>query len=127
MDSLTATDYGGEEQHVAASAMEDFLGVEILDNLPMAKAAAAEASRNAAGAVGEQEEEEEEDEVTKEKQEELTTLQGCFKVILESVSGHSPQLVVDVQRFVQELKRIRLLWEELWLGALAHRQPDVSR
>ncbi|XP_062507559.1 serine/threonine-protein kinase SMG1-like isoform X2 [Corticium candelabrum] len=126
MDSLTATNYGGEE-HTAASAMEDFVSVEILDNLPMAKAAAAEASRSNVEGDGDQEEEEEDDEVTKEKQEEMTTLQGCFRTILETISEHCPRLVVDVQHFVQELKRIRLLWEELWLGALAHRQPDVSR
>ena len=124
---MTGTDYGAEEQQVATGGMGDFLAAEIQDNLPMAKAAAAEVSRSPAGAVEDQEEDEEEDEVTKEKQEEMTIQQGCFKIILESVSEHSPELVVDVQRFVQELKRIRLLWEELWLGALAYRQPDVSR
>jgi PI-3-kinase-related kinase SMG-1 len=126
MDSVTGTDYGAEGQQATASGIGDFLAAEIQDNLPMAKASATEASRSPAGAVEDQEDEEE-DEVTKEKQEEMTTLQGCFKIILESVSEHSPELVVDVQRFVQELKRIRLLWEELWLGALAYRQPDVSR
>lgn len=36
-------------------------------------------------------------------------------------------MIAEVQLMVQELRRITLLWEELWLGTLNQHQADVQR
>lgn len=36
-------------------------------------------------------------------------------------------MVWQVQMMVQELRRVTLLWEELWLGTLNQHQGDVQR
>lgn len=36
-------------------------------------------------------------------------------------------MIQQVQQFVQELRRITLLWDELWLGTLNQHHQDVTR
>lgn len=36
-------------------------------------------------------------------------------------------MISEVQLFVSELRRITLLWDELWLGALSQLYQDVTR
>ena len=95
---------------------------EMLDNLPKRRTV------DQSEAVDEEEEPEQEgEEEEEEKEETLTTLQLSYKTILDTLTQLFPDLVADTQTFVEELKRIRLLWEEVWMGALSSRQSDVSR
>ena len=36
-------------------------------------------------------------------------------------------MISEVTQMVQELRRVTLLWEELWLGTLTQGQGDVAR
>ncbi|XP_059145931.1 serine/threonine-protein kinase SMG1-like [Physella acuta] len=54
-------------------------------------------------------------------------LQACLSSIVETLSKLNPQMIGEVQLMVQELRRITLLWEELWLGTLNQHQADVHR
>eukprot|EP00118_Oscarella_pearsei_P002798 m.11633 g.11633 ORF g.11633 m.11633 type:complete len:3440 (+) comp23529_c0_seq1:72-10391(+) len=113
MDSLTST----YNRHGTDSELgQTYVPTEMLDNLPVSK------PRGDQSTTADQEEEEEEEEETQ-----LTALQTSHKTILDTLTQHYPSLVADTQAFVEELKRIRLLWDELWMGALSYRQTDVSR
>lgn len=48
-----------------------------------------------------------------------TTLSFCFNSLLATLSTQSPETVNQVQLLVKELRRITLLWDELWLMSLA--------
>lgn len=54
-------------------------------------------------------------------------LTSCYQVIVESIRAHNPQLVSELQGFIMELRRITLLWEELWHGSLLQTHHDVTR
>lgn len=43
----------------------------------------------------------------------------CFNSLLDTLSQQAPEAVSQVQLLVRELKRITLLWDELWLVTLA--------
>lgn len=36
-------------------------------------------------------------------------------------------MIAEVRVLVSELRRITLLWDELWLGTLTQKQADISR
>ena len=56
-----------------------------------------------------------------------TVLQSCFLSIVDSLRNYNPQLISEVQGFIQELRRVTLLWEELWHGSLMQTHQDVTR
>jgi PI-3-kinase-related kinase SMG-1 len=39
----------------------------------------------------------------------------------------APEAISQVQLLVQELRRITLLWDELWLGTLVQHHAEISR
>ena len=55
------------------------------------------------------------------------SLQSCYHTIVESLRSHNPELITELQGFVQELRRITVLWEELWHGSLIQTHHDVMR
>ncbi|XP_058508783.1 serine/threonine-protein kinase SMG1 [Solea solea] len=93
---------------------------------------------------GEEEEEEEEEEVEEQSEgvgqegapEDLSTycsnqdqamMQHCYSQIVEKLSLASPTMVLQVQQLVAELRRVTLLWDELWLGVLQQQHMHVLR
>lgn len=48
-----------------------------------------------------------------------SSLQFCFSSLLETLSMQSPKTVKQSQLLVRELRRIALLWDELWLLSLS--------
>lgn len=48
-----------------------------------------------------------------------SSLTFCFTSLLETLSMQSPETVNQVQLLVRELRRISLLWDELWLQSLS--------
>ena len=58
---------------------------------------------------------------------ELSNLEICLSVIIDSLKQQNPQLVKAVEDLVSELCRITLLWDEMWLAALMQRQGEVHR
>lgn len=48
-----------------------------------------------------------------------SSLQFCFSSLLETLSMQSPKTVKQSQLLVRELRRISLLWDELWLLSLS--------
>ncbi|KAM9843156.1 serine/threonine-protein kinase SMG1 [Aulostomus maculatus] len=89
------------------------------------------------GLVGEEEEgEQPESSGQGEGQEELATfcssqdqamMQDCYSKIVEKLSVANPTMVLQVQQLVGELRRVTLLWDELWLGVLQQQHMHVLR
>ncbi|XP_062590366.1 serine/threonine-protein kinase SMG1-like isoform X1 [Saccostrea cucullata] len=56
-----------------------------------------------------------------------TMLQNCLASIVEALSYNNPVMIREVKQLVHELRRITLLWDELWLGTLNQQHIDVTR
>ncbi|KAK0136516.1 Serine/threonine-protein kinase SMG1 [Merluccius polli] len=54
-------------------------------------------------------------------------MQDCYSKIVEKLSSANPTMVVQVQLLVSELRRVTLLWDELWLGVLQQQHMHVLR
>lgn len=86
---------------------------------------------------GEEEDEEEEeenddeddgnDDDLKNSNERAACLENSFLGILETLSKKYGEEISQVKMLVSELRRITLLWDELWLGALNQHQTDIAR
>ncbi|XP_035665617.1 serine/threonine-protein kinase SMG1-like [Branchiostoma floridae] len=50
-----------------------------------------------------------------------------LSAIVDTLSKHNPSMVSQVQTMVSELRRVTLLWEELWFGALNQHHGDITR
>ena len=50
-----------------------------------------------------------------------------YNEVLQSLKEQDERKVRDVQLLVKELRRITLLWDELWLGTLNQHQQDITR
>lgn len=61
----------------------------------------------------------EDDEKNVEMEWKNSSLTFCFNSLLETLSMQSPKTVSQVQLLVRELRRISLLWDELWLLSLS--------
>ncbi|XP_048245963.1 serine/threonine-protein kinase SMG1-like isoform X1 [Haliotis rufescens] len=77
------------------------------------------------GGQGSQGEDEGEDPVMEDPS--ATMLQTCLATIVDTLSHHNPKMISEVQQMVQELRRVTLLWDELWLGTLNQQHTDVVR
>lgn len=55
------------------------------------------------------------------------TLQSGYHTIVESLADGNSRLVAEVRDFVEELRRVTLLWEELWLGSLIQIHHDFEK
>lgn len=52
---------------------------------------------------------------------------SSLHIILDTLNEDTPQLVQEVKCVVQELRRITLLWDELWLGSLTQLNQESQR
>lgn len=80
--------------------------------------------------VDEEEEEEEEEELiseSTEEQERRTVMRNCFSSLVDTLTKQVGSSISEVQMLVHELRRITVLWDELWLGTLAQHHSDMSR
>jgi PI-3-kinase-related kinase SMG-1 len=68
---------------------------------------------------------EEDDDV--EKQENVLAMQNSFRLIYNVLSETNAHVVGQVKLFVHELRRVTVLWDELWLGTMAQLQEEISR
>lgn len=51
----------------------------------------------------------------------------CFNSLLDTLSKQASEQVEQVQLLVREMKRVTLLWEELWLSSLAQIYSESSK
>lgn len=61
------------------------------------------------------------------KEDSKNVLQSCFKSMVETLSKQAPETISQVQILVKELRRITLLWDELWLGTLAQYHSEIIK
>lgn len=54
-------------------------------------------------------------------------MQDCYSKIVEKLSIANPAMVLQIQQVVGELRRVTLLWDELWLGVLQQQHMHVLR
>ncbi|KAM6957377.1 serine/threonine-protein kinase SMG1 [Aplochiton taeniatus] len=54
-------------------------------------------------------------------------MQDCYSKIVDTLSSANPTMVLQVQILVGELRRVTLLWDELWLGVLQQQHMHVLR
>ena len=69
--------------------------------------------------------EEEEEDV--EKQKTVLAMQDSFRLIYNVLYETNANVVEQVKLFVHELRRVTVLWEELWLGTMAQLQEEINR
>ena len=69
--------------------------------------------------------EEEEEDI--EEQETVLAMQNSFRLIYNVLSETNAHVVGQVKLFVHELRRVTVLWDELWLGTMAQLQEEISR
>ena len=70
---------------------------------------------------------EEDDNYESDNEDSTNALQSCFKTMVDTLSKQDPETIAQVQTLVKELRRITLLWDELWLGTLAQHQTEISK
>jgi len=75
----------------------------------------------------EESEEIDEDDDDVEKQETVLAMQNSFRLIYNVLSETNAHVVGQVKLFVHELRRVTVLWDELWLGTMAQLQEEISR
>uniref|UniRef100_A0A0P4WEM1 non-specific serine/threonine protein kinase n=1 Tax=Scylla olivacea TaxID=85551 RepID=A0A0P4WEM1_SCYOL len=78
----------------------------------------------------EEEEEEEDDELISElteEQERKNLMRDCFSALVDTLTKQIGSSISEVQMLVHELRRITVLWDELWLGTLSQHHTDMSR
>ncbi|CAF1327016.1 unnamed protein product [Adineta steineri] len=68
----------------------------------------------------------EEEEIV-EKQENVLAMQNSFRLIYNVLSETNAHVVGQVKLFVHELRRVTVLWDELWLGTMAQLQEEINR
>ncbi|CAB3374703.1 Hypothetical predicted protein [Cloeon dipterum] len=56
-----------------------------------------------------------------------SVLRSCFLAMVDTLSHLAPASINQVRLLVSELRRITVLWDELWLGCLNQHQQDVTR
>ncbi|XP_062388673.1 serine/threonine-protein kinase SMG1 isoform X3 [Sardina pilchardus] len=59
--------------------------------------------------------------------EDQAMMQDCYSKIVDKLSSANPTMVLQVQMLVGELRRVTLLWDELWLGVLQQQHMHVLR
>lgn len=73
----------------------------------------------------EEEDEEEEEEIMHE--EKKVELKNNYKYLLDTLSNTNQKMIEEVKLFVNEMRRITLLREELWYGTLNQIHSDVNK
>lgn len=68
-----------------------------------------------------------EEEIICENEDSKNILRDCFKSMVDTLSKIIPETINQVQLLVKELRRIIILWDELWLGTLMQHQNDIVR
>lgn len=56
-----------------------------------------------------------------------SALTSCFNSLLDTLSKQASEPVSQVQLLVRELKRVTLLWEELWLSSMAQIYSEYAK
>ncbi|XP_075035849.1 serine/threonine-protein kinase SMG1 [Mixophyes fleayi] len=67
------------------------------------------------------------DEMKNALNEDQAMMQDCYSKIVEKLSSANPTMVLQVQMLVAELRRVTVLWDELWLGVLLQQHMYVLR
>jgi PI-3-kinase-related kinase SMG-1 len=75
-----------------------------------------------------EEEEEEDDEDSRSADDSQSSmLRSCFLAMVDTLSQQAPASTAQVRLLVSELRRITVLWDELWLGCLIQHRADITR
>lgn len=61
------------------------------------------------------------------KQETVLAMQNSLKLIYNILSESNAHVVGQVKLFVHELRRVTVLWDELWLGTMMQLQEEINR
>ncbi|XP_078521376.1 serine/threonine-protein kinase SMG1 [Lissotriton helveticus] len=67
------------------------------------------------------------DELNSGLNEDQAMMQDCYSKIVDKLSSANPTMVLQVQMLVAELRRVTVLWDELWLGVLLQQHMYVLR
>ncbi|XP_076329859.1 serine/threonine-protein kinase Smg1 isoform X2 [Tachypleus tridentatus] len=54
-------------------------------------------------------------------------MQNCFSALVETLGRQDARTIAEVKTLVHELRRITLLWDELWLGTLTLHHSEMCR
>lgn len=67
------------------------------------------------------------DDESEEEQQKAAIMQNCFTALVETLARQDSHTIAEVKNLVHELRRITLLWDELWVGTLTLHHAEVNR
>ncbi|XP_067130817.1 serine/threonine-protein kinase SMG1 [Centruroides vittatus] len=67
------------------------------------------------------------DDESEEEQQKAAIMQNCFTALVETLARQDAHTIAEVKNLVHELRRITLLWDELWVGTLTLHHAEVNR
>nr|XP_027196397.1 serine/threonine-protein kinase SMG1-like [Dermatophagoides pteronyssinus] len=73
------------------------------------------------------EDEDEDDEEVNSTDIDQSLVRNCYTSLLDTLSQRDPKLIVQAKLFVHELRRITVLWDELWIGILQHGMNEMKK
>ncbi|KAF4520432.1 hypothetical protein B566_EDAN004003 [Ephemera danica] len=76
---------------------------------------------------GDEEDDDEDEDAATGDDSQSSVLRSCFLSMVDILSQQAPASTAQVRLLVSELKRITVLWDELWLGCLVQHQADITR
>ncbi|RWS12933.1 Serine/threonine-protein kinase SMG1-like protein [Dinothrombium tinctorium] len=61
---------------------------------------------------------EDEDDDDDDEKQDTSIMQNCYAALVETLTLQNPELIAQTKTFIHELRRITILWDELWIGTL---------
>lgn len=58
---------------------------------------------------------------------EESLVRNCYISLLDTLSQRDPNLISQTKLLVHELRRITVLWDELWIGVLEHSLNEIKK
>lgn len=58
---------------------------------------------------------------------EQSLVRNCYASLLDTLSQRDPNLISQTKLLVHELRRITVLWDELWIGILEHSLNEMKK
>ena len=64
---------------------------------------------------------------TESRNKKLEVTQSCYLWLFKALQANDAELVEQVRKWVYEIQRVSVLWEELWLNGLEHLHLEIDR
>uniref|UniRef100_T1KSW0 non-specific serine/threonine protein kinase n=2 Tax=Tetranychus urticae TaxID=32264 RepID=T1KSW0_TETUR len=67
------------------------------------------------------------DEAEEDEKKDTSVMQNCFAALVDTLGQQNPELISQTKTFIHELRRIIILWDELWIGTLMGHLGEMKK